>query len=55
VSLRELLGRLADERTRLTRAGYLPVVAQLLFRHGEVRVEAELSWHEALRDRLARE
>jgi len=54
-ALRELLGRLADERTRLTRAGYLPVVAQLLFRHGEVRVEAELSWHEALRDRLARE
>ena len=55
VTLRELLGRLADERTRLTDAGYLPVVGQLLFRHGEIRIEAELRWHEELRDALAGE
>jgi DNA-binding PadR family transcriptional regulator len=53
--LKELLAGLADERTRLTQAGYLPVVAQLLFRHGEVRIEAELRWHEELRDGLGGE
>jgi DNA-binding PadR family transcriptional regulator len=53
LSLRELLGRLADERTRLTDSGYLPVVGQLLFRHGEIRIEAELRWHDELRAALA--
>lgn len=52
-SLRELLGRLADERTRLTDAGYLPEVGQLLFRHAEIRVEAELRWHDELREAIA--
>ena len=52
-SLRELRDRLEHERNRLTAAGYLPVVGQLLFRHGEIRVDAELQWHEELRDELA--
>ena len=52
-SLEELRDRLEHERTRLTAAGYLPVVGQLLFRHGEIRVDAELRWHEELRSRLA--
>lgn len=51
-SLRELGDRLADERLRLTKAGYLPAVGQLLFRHGELRVEAELRWHNELREKL---
>jgi DNA-binding PadR family transcriptional regulator len=51
-SLRELRNRLADERTRLTEAGYLPLVGQLLFRHGELRIEAELRWHAELEDRI---
>lgn len=52
-ALDELRDRLVSERTRLTTAGYLPAVGALLFRHGEVRLEAELRWHEELRDRLA--
>lgn len=51
-SLRELSDRLAEERTRLTKAGYLPTVGELLFRHGEIRIEAELRWHEELREQL---
>jgi DNA-binding PadR family transcriptional regulator len=51
-SLQELSGRLADERMRLTTAGYLPAVGELLFRHGELRVEAELRWHEELHEKL---
>ncbi len=51
-SLRQLSDRLTDERTRLTAAGYLPTVGELLFRHGELRVDAELRWHEELRNRL---
>jgi hypothetical protein len=51
-SLRELSDRLADERTRLTEAGYLPTVGELLFRHGELGIEAELRWHEELREQL---
>lgn len=52
-SLQEFRGRLEHERTRLTAAGYLPVVGQLLFRHGEIRIDAELRWHQELRSRLA--
>jgi DNA-binding PadR family transcriptional regulator len=51
-SLRGLAERLRSERTRLTEAGFLPVVGELLFRHGEIRIEAELRWHRELRDRL---
>lgn len=51
-SLNELRDRLEHERTRRTAAGYLPVVGQLLFRHGELRIEAELRWHEEVRARL---
>jgi DNA-binding PadR family transcriptional regulator len=53
-SLQEHLARLESERTRLTAAGYLPAVGEMLFRHGEIRVEAELRWHEELRERLVR-
>jgi DNA-binding PadR family transcriptional regulator len=52
-SLRALADRLYNERRRLTEAGYLPVVGELLFRHGEIRVEAELRWHQELRERLS--
>lgn len=51
-SLRELGERLTSERERLTSAGYLPPVGQLLFRHGELRIDAELRWHEELRIQL---
>lgn len=51
-SLQELRDRLAEERTRLTTTGYLPAVGELLFRHGEIRVDAELRWHHELRDNL---
>jgi hypothetical protein len=51
-SLRALADSLYNERTRLTQAGYLPVVGELLFRHGEIRIEAELRWHQELRERL---
>jgi DNA-binding PadR family transcriptional regulator len=54
-ALRELRARLEHERKRLTAAGYLPLVGELLFRHGEIRVEAELRWHDELRARLAGE
>ncbi len=51
-SLQELRDRLAEERARLSTAGYLPAVGELLFRHGEIRVDAELRWHKELRDNL---
>ncbi len=51
-ALQELQARLESERTRLTAAGYLPAVGEMLFRHGEIRVEAELRWHHELRQRL---
>jgi DNA-binding PadR family transcriptional regulator len=51
-SLRERGDRLADERARLTAAGDLSAVGQLLFRHGELRIDAELRWHEELRHKL---
>ncbi len=51
-SLRERLERLEHERTRLSAAGYLPVVGELLFRHGEIRIAAELEWHDELARRL---
>jgi DNA-binding PadR family transcriptional regulator len=54
-ALRELQERLEHERKRLTASGYLPLVGELLFRHGEIRVEAELRWHGELRDRLTGE
>jgi DNA-binding PadR family transcriptional regulator len=53
-SLREFSNRLTQERTRLTAAGYLPPVGELLFRHGELRVDAELRWHQELREQLPR-
>jgi DNA-binding PadR family transcriptional regulator len=52
IGLRELHSRLADERQRLTAAGYLPSVGEMLFRHGEFRIEAEIHWHEELLARL---
>ena len=51
-ALTELQARLSDERARLTAAGYLPPAGQVLFRHAEIRVEAELRWHAEVRERL---
>lgn len=52
-TLRELQARLEHERERLTAAGYLPLIGELLFRHGEIQVQAELRWHAELHDRLS--
>ncbi len=52
-SLEERRIRLEHERERLTAAGYLPVAGQLLLRHGELRLEAELRWQEEILRRLA--
>jgi DNA-binding PadR family transcriptional regulator len=53
-ALEELGASLADERERLTARGYLPTVGLALFRHGEIRVEAELRWHRELLELLPR-
>jgi DNA-binding PadR family transcriptional regulator len=37
---------LAGERNRLTGQGFLPPLAVAAFRRGELRLEAELRWHE---------
>ena len=51
------LEAMAGERERLTRQGVLPPLAVAAFRRGELRLEAELRWHEefghALRDASA--
>ena len=39
------LDAMVDERTRLTAQGVLPPMAVAAFRRGELRLEAELSWH----------
>jgi DNA-binding PadR family transcriptional regulator len=47
------LEAMAGERGRLTGQGVLPPLAVAAFRRGELRLEAELRWHEELERRLA--
>jgi len=52
-TLQAVLASTVRERERLLEHGYLPAAGQVLFRHSEARVEAELRWHEELLTRLA--
>lgn len=45
-SIQRRLESMVDERTRLTAGGMLPPMAVAAFRRGELRLEAELRWHE---------
>jgi DNA-binding PadR family transcriptional regulator len=47
------LETMAAERERLTRQGVLPPLAVAAFRRGELRLEAELRWHEEFGRQLA--
>ena len=47
------LEAMAAERERLTRQGVLPPLAGAAFRRGELRLEAELRWHEEFERQLA--
>ena len=47
------LKAMAAERERLTRQGVLPPLAAAAFRRGELRLEAELRWHEEFERQLA--
>jgi DNA-binding PadR family transcriptional regulator len=47
------LEAMAGERERLTGQGVLPPLAVAAFRRGELRLEAELRWHEEFEGRLA--
>ena len=51
----ELSARMAmtEERERLTRQGVLSPLAVATFRRGELRLEAELRWHEEFERQLA--
>lgn len=53
-AIRLQLDALARERRHHTEQGYLPVVGQALMRHGELRLEAEVRWHEELLEMLPR-
>jgi hypothetical protein len=44
---------MASERERLTARGLLPPLAIAAFRRGELRLEAELRWHEEFDSKLA--
>lgn len=46
------LQAMADERGRLTGQGLLPPLAVAAFRRGELRLEAELRWHEEFERQL---
>jgi DNA-binding PadR family transcriptional regulator len=55
VRRRRIAGQLeamAGERERLTRQGVLPPLAVAAFRRGELRLEAELRWHEEFERQL---
>jgi hypothetical protein len=39
------LARFAGERARLERSGYLRPATRAIFRHWELRLEAERQWH----------
>ena len=47
------LEAMAAERERLTRQGVLPPLAVAAFRRGELRLEAELRWHDEFERQLA--
>lgn len=47
------LDTMAAERERLTAQGLLPPLAIAAFRRGELRLEAELRWHEEFDSKLA--
>jgi DNA-binding PadR family transcriptional regulator len=47
------LAAMAGERERLTGQGVLPPLAVAAFRRGELRLEAELRWHEEIERELA--
>ena len=47
------LEAMAAERERLTRQGVLRPLAVAAFRRGELRLEAELRWHEEFERQLA--
>jgi hypothetical protein len=44
---------MASERERLTAQGLLSPLAVAAFRRGELRMEAELRWHEEFESKLA--
>jgi hypothetical protein len=44
---------MAAERERLTGRGVLPALAVAAFRRGELRLEAELAWHDEFEVLLA--
>ena len=44
---------MTEERERLTRQGVLPPLAVATFRRGELRLDAELRWHEEFEHQLA--
>jgi DNA-binding PadR family transcriptional regulator len=48
------LRAIAQERRQLTAKGVLPAVGELLMRHGEERLEAEIRWHRELLSVLPR-
>jgi DNA-binding PadR family transcriptional regulator len=48
-----LLEAMAAERERLTGQGLLPPLAAAAFRRGELRLEAELAWHEEFERQVA--
>ena len=47
------LEAMTEERERLTRQGVLPPLAVATFRRGELRLDAELRWHEEFEHQLA--
>jgi DNA-binding PadR family transcriptional regulator len=47
------LQAMAAERERLTQQGVLPPMAAAAFRRGELRLDAELRWHEEFERQLA--
>ena len=47
------LEAMTEERERLTRQGVLPPLAVATFRRGELRLEAELRWHEEFERQMA--
>ena len=48
------LEAMTEERERLTRQGVLSPLAVATFRRGELRLEAELRWHEEFQRQLVR-
>jgi hypothetical protein len=49
------LDTMASERERLTALGLLSPLAMAAFRRGELRLEAELAWHEEFESKFVAE